>query len=42
MHFFMNISQAEVARLLGWEPKKVSRKWLAASLKLADYLPTIK
>ncbi|MBX7103829.1 MAG: hypothetical protein K1X57_07095 [Gemmataceae bacterium] len=42
MHFFMDIPQAEIARALGWPPKQVSRKYLAAGLKLADYLPTIK
>ena len=39
MHLFLGMAQSEIARVLEWEPKQVSRKWLKASLKLADYLP---
>ncbi len=41
LHFFLQMSQAEVARVLEWEPKKVSRRWLSACAKLADHLPTL-
>jgi RNA polymerase sigma factor (sigma-70 family) len=39
LHLFQSLSQADVARRLGWTPKQVSRKWLAAATKLGDYIP---
>jgi RNA polymerase sigma-70 factor (ECF subfamily) len=41
MHFFLQMPQAEVARVLGKEPKQVSRLWLGACLRLADFLPPV-
>lgn len=39
MHFLLQMPQSAVARVLGWEPKQVSRKWLSAAGKLAGVLP---
>lgn len=39
LHFYLQMPQAEVAQVLEWEPKKVSRRWLSACAKLADHLP---
>jgi RNA polymerase sigma factor (sigma-70 family) len=35
LHVFENVRQSEIARLLGWPPKRVSRTWLAAVGRLA-------
>jgi RNA polymerase sigma factor (sigma-70 family) len=40
MHFIMDMSQAEVAKELGMEPKQVSRTWLKAAGTIGKYLPT--
>ena len=37
-HYFADLSQSEVARLLGLHPKQVSRLWLAATARLAHRL----
>ncbi len=39
MHYYLGLTQAEIARLRGLEPKKVSRLWIAATDKLAEGLP---
>lgn len=36
LHFLMQMPQSAAARVLGWEPKQVSRRWLSAARKLAD------
>jgi RNA polymerase sigma factor (sigma-70 family) len=41
MHFFLKMPQSEVAKVLGMEPKQVSRTWLLACVKLSDHLPTM-
>jgi RNA polymerase sigma factor (sigma-70 family) len=41
LHHYMGLTQAEVARMLGLEPKKVSRLWIAATDKLAEGLPAL-
>ena len=37
-HYFGDIPQAEIARLLNLHPKQVSRLWLAATVRLAERL----
>jgi RNA polymerase sigma factor (sigma-70 family) len=37
-HYLADLSQAETARLLGMHPKQVSRLWLAAAGRLAEWL----
>ncbi|HKI37514.1 MAG TPA: sigma-70 family RNA polymerase sigma factor [Gemmataceae bacterium] len=39
LHWYHELSQAETARLLGVHEKAVSRRWLSARLKLADWIP---
>jgi RNA polymerase sigma factor (sigma-70 family) len=39
LHYYLDLPQAEVARLLGLHPRKVSYLWIAATDKLADGLP---
>jgi RNA polymerase sigma factor (sigma-70 family) len=39
MHWYGELTQAEIARELGLTPKQVSRLWLAATERLADGLP---
>jgi RNA polymerase sigma factor (sigma-70 family) len=39
MHWYGDITEAEIARELGLSPKKVSRLWIAATERLADRLP---
>ena len=39
MHFFMGMTQAEIARETGMEPKQVSRLWLKAAGRIGKYLP---
>jgi RNA polymerase sigma factor (sigma-70 family) len=41
MHFFLQMPQAEIAKVLQWEPKQVSRRWLKACMALADYVPSM-
>jgi RNA polymerase sigma factor (sigma-70 family) len=38
MHYYLNLPQAEIARLLGLHPRKVSYLWVAATEKLAGGL----
>jgi RNA polymerase sigma factor (sigma-70 family) len=38
MHYYLGLPQAEVARLLGLHPRKVSYLWIAATEKLAGVL----
>lgn len=35
LHLFENVRQSDIARMLGWPPKRVSRTWLAAVAHLA-------
>ncbi len=37
-HYFADLPQSEVARLLDLQPKKVSRLWIAATARLAERL----
>ncbi len=39
LHFYLGYSQAQTAELLQMHPKKVSRIWIQAQLKMADWLP---
>jgi RNA polymerase sigma factor (sigma-70 family) len=41
LHYFAEIPQAEIARLLDLRPKQVSRLWLSATLHLAERLEGI-
>jgi RNA polymerase sigma factor (sigma-70 family) len=36
MHYYLDISQADIARVLNLHPRKVSYLWVAATEKLAD------
>jgi RNA polymerase sigma factor (sigma-70 family) len=38
LHYYLELSQAEIARLLGLQPRKVSYLWVAATDKLAEWL----
>jgi RNA polymerase sigma-70 factor (ECF subfamily) len=38
MHYYLGLPQAEVARLLGLHPRKVSYLWVAATDRLAQHL----
>jgi RNA polymerase sigma factor (sigma-70 family) len=39
LHYYLGLPQAEVARVLGLHPRKVSYLWIAATDRLADGLP---
>ncbi len=39
MHFIMDMTQAEIARETGLEPKQVSRAWLKAAAAIGKFLP---
>ena len=36
MHHYLEMSQADIARVLNLHPRKVSYLWVAATEKLAD------
>lgn len=36
MHYYLDVPQAEIAKLLDLSPRKVSRLWIGATEKLAD------
>ena len=36
MHYYLDVPQAEIARLLDLHPRQVSRRWISATEKLAD------
>jgi DNA-directed RNA polymerase specialized sigma24 family protein len=40
MHVLMELTQAQIAREMGLEPKQVSRAWLKAAKAVGRYLPT--
>ena len=42
MHYYLGLSQAEIARALELHPRKVSYLWIAATEKLADELTELK
>ena len=37
-HYFADMPQSEIARLMDLHPRQVSRLWLAATMRLADRL----
>lgn len=39
LYWYHGLSQAEIASLLGIHEKAVSRRWLSARLRLADWIP---
>jgi RNA polymerase sigma factor (sigma-70 family) len=41
MHYYLGLPQAEIAKLLGMHPRKVSYLWIAATETLADELERI-
>ena len=41
MHFYLDLPQAEIARVLDLHPRKVSRLWVAATERLADTLTAL-
>ncbi len=41
MHFYLDLPQAEIARVLALHPRKVSRLWVAATERLADDLTAL-
>jgi hypothetical protein len=41
MHFYLELPQAEIARVLNLHPRKVSYLWVSATEKLADDLESI-
>jgi RNA polymerase sigma factor (sigma-70 family) len=42
MHYYLGLSQAEIARLLGLHPRKVSYQWVAATEKLTRSLSGVE
>ncbi len=38
LHYYTDLPQAEIARLLGMHPRKVSYLWVAATERLAEWL----
>ena len=38
LHYYTDLPQAEIARLLGLHPRKVSYLWVAATERLAEWL----
>jgi DNA-directed RNA polymerase specialized sigma24 family protein len=38
LHYYTDLPQAEIARLLGMHPRKVSYLWIAATERLAEWL----
>jgi RNA polymerase sigma factor (sigma-70 family) len=40
LHVLMELSQAQIAKEMGMEPKQVSRAWLKAAKAVGRYLPT--
>ena len=38
MHYYLELPQAEIARVLGLHPRKVSYQWIAATEKLGEGL----
>lgn len=42
MHYYFDLPQAEVARVLGLHPRKVSYLWIAATESLADFMEGIQ
>jgi RNA polymerase sigma factor (sigma-70 family) len=41
MHYYLELPQAEIARVLGLHPRKVSYLWIAATEKLGDELDAV-
>jgi RNA polymerase sigma factor (sigma-70 family) len=41
MHYYLDLPQAEIARVLGLHPRKVSYLWIAATEKLGEGLDTL-
>lgn len=41
MHYYLDVTQAEIARLLDTHPRTISRLWIAATELLADHVPEI-
>jgi RNA polymerase sigma factor (sigma-70 family) len=42
MHFYLDMPQAEIARVLNLSARKVSYLWVAATERLADYLTALE
>ena len=42
LHYYLDLPQAEIAKLLNLQPRKVSYLWVAATEKLADGLANIE
>lgn len=42
LHWYQGLTQAETARLLGVHEKVVSRCWISAQLKMADWVPGLE
>ena len=38
IHYYLGLTQAETARLMGPHPREVSRMWLKATTRLAKWL----
>ena len=41
LHYYIGLTQAEIARLLDRHPRAVSRLWIAATERLADQVPDV-
>jgi RNA polymerase sigma-70 factor (ECF subfamily) len=41
LHWWLGFTQAEVAEIMGIQPRMVSHHWVRARLKLADWLPDL-
>ena len=42
LRYYGGFSQAEIARMLGLQPKQVSRRWLMATGQLAQWLKAFR
>lgn len=42
LHYYAGYTQAEIARILGLHPKRISRHWIAATGTLAKWLKDAK
>ena len=42
LHYYLELPQAEIARMLGLHPRKVSYLWVAGTERLADHLDGVE